>query len=397
MSLATTGTAPGRLRIALGAVMFCTLAIALLAPASSDAGTSDKKRPKITVMSRNVYLGADLGPAINAGSICEAVDAAGGIVNDVDESDFTERAPLLAKEIAKAGPDLVGLQEAALWRDQPNSDYTATPAGHVRYDFLKLLTKQLKKRGVPYEVVVSQDEFDEELPADVDGSDATGNGPLAGCGADIDGRLTMRDAILRRKDSKVQVSDPDKGQFENQYEVLLGGAVPIDVERGWVSTEAKLPATERTRGAGFHFVNTHLEAFGDPQIREDQARELFAKGGPLRTRKQLLFVGDINSGSKNKDKIGPPFTHPGDRGAYKALVNDFGMTNRGTRQTCCYPDVFTDLIGDYRFDHTVDHVMAKPPVPQLDAGVTGADPKVNSPSGLVSSDHGGLWSTLLLK
>lgn len=397
MSSATTGTTPGRLRIALGAVIAGTLATALLAPAPATAGAIEKKRPKITVMSRNLYLGADLGPAINAGSICEAVDAAGGIVNDVDESDFTERAPLLAKEIAKASPDLVGLQEVAHWRDQENSDYTATPAGHTRFDFLKLLTKQLKKQGAPYEVVVSQDEFDEELPADVDGSDATGNGPLAGCGADIDGRLTMRDVILRRKDSKVQVSDPDMAQFDNQYEVLLGGAVPIDVERGWVSVEAKLPATKTRRSAKFRFVNTHLEAFGDPQIREDQARELFAQGGPLRTKKQLLFVGDINSGSKNKDKIGPPFTNPGDRGAYKALVNDFGMTNRGTRQTCCYPDVFTDAIGGYRFDHTVDHVMAKPAVPQLDAAVTGSNPKVNSPSGLVSSDHGGLWSTLRLK
>lgn len=371
-------------------------ATAVLSPAQGEAGKR-KKAPKITVMTRNVYLGADLTPAIEAASIPEAIDAAGTIINDVDASDFTERAVLLAEEIDTSNPDLVGLQEVALWRDQTPSDYTGSPATHVRFDFLKLLQAELNARGAKYEVVVSQDEFDQELPADTDHNDATGTGPLAAYGADIDGRLTMRDVILRRKDSKVDVHDPDSGQFENKYEVLLGGAVPIDVERGWVSTEAKVPKTNRTDGAKFRFVNTHLEAFGDPEIREAQARELFAAGGPLRgTGKQLVFLGDINSGSP-EDKIGDPFTDPEDPLAYNALVDDFGLTNLGTRQTCCYPSIFSAEIAAYRFDHTVDHVMAKPKLKQLDAFVTGGDPTVMTPAGLVSSDHGGLVSRLKLK
>jgi hypothetical protein len=109
-----------------------------------------------------------------------------------------------------------------------------------------------------------------------------------------------------------------------------------------------------------------------------------------------VFLGDINSGGK-KDKIGPPYTTPGDEGAYNALVKDFGLTNLGARQTCCYPDVFESVIGDYRFDHTVDHVMAKPKVKQLDAYVTGDDPSVTGPGGVVASDHGGVVSKLRLK
>ena len=73
------------------------------------------------------------------------------------------------------------------------------------------------------------------------------------------------------------------------------------------------------------------------------------------------------------------------------------MTNLGTRQTCCYPDVFESIIGDYRFDHTVDHVMAKPKLKQTDSYVTGDDPSVTGAGGVVSSDHGGLVSTLKLK
>jgi hypothetical protein len=367
---------------------------ALLAPAAGTAAKKHKKKdPKVTVMTRNLYLGADLSPAINAGSICEAIDAGGEIVNDVDASNFPERAKLLAAEIAKAKPDLLGVQEAALWRDQTPADYTVTAATHVRYDYLQLLQKELKARGANYKVAVVQEEFDQELPADTDGSDATGSGVL--CGADLDGRLTMRDAILVRKGSKVGVSKPDMGHFENRYEVSLGGVVPVNVDRGWVSVEAKVKGDKKTRGAKFKFVNAHLEAFGDPAIREAQAREMFAKGGPLRTNKQLIFLGDINSGGP-KDKVGTGFTTPGDEGAYNAYTKDFGLTNLGTRQTCCYPDVFQEAIGNYRLDHTVDHIFAKPKVKQLKSKVTGNDPSVTGPGGVVASDHGGLWAKLKL-
>ncbi len=106
-------------------------------------------------------------------------------------------------------------------------DFTATPATHVRYDFLKLLQKQISKHGVHYKVASIQDEFDQELPANVDGDTSTGNGPLAACGADMDGRLTMRDAILVRKGSKVKTSHPDAGHFDHTYDINLGGVLPI--------------------------------------------------------------------------------------------------------------------------------------------------------------------------
>jgi endonuclease/exonuclease/phosphatase family metal-dependent hydrolase len=362
--------------------------IAAIAPAA--AGAAPPAQPPngsaVTVMSRNLYLGADLSPAINAGDICQAIDAGGTILNDVDASNFPERAKLLADEIAGAKPDLVGLQEVALWRYQEQSDYSATPATTVRYDFLQLLQDALRARGADYSVAVSQDEFDQELPADRDHSDATNDFI---CGADEDGRLTMRDVILVRDGSDVTVSNPQSGHFENAYRVLLGGVVPIDVARGWVSVDAS------TKKSSFHFVNTHLEAFGDPAIREAQARELFAPGGPLQAPGQVVLVGDINSGGP-ADRVGTGFTTPGDEGAYNALTGDFGLTNLGTRQTCCYPDVFRSAIGDYRFDHTVDHVMTKPAVNQIQAYVTGADPNVTGPGGVVASDHGGLVSKLKL-
>jgi len=358
-----------------------------VSPAMAAPPAAPPNGSAVTVMTRNLYLGADLGPAISAPDVCSAIDAGGQILNDVDASNFPQRAKLLADEIAGAKPDLVGLQEVALWRFQAQSDFTATPATTVRYDFLQLLQDQLRARGADYSVAVSQDEFDQELPADRDGSDATNDFI---CGADEDGRLTMRDVILVRNDKDIQVSNPQGGHFTNLYEVVLGGAIPIDVERGWVSVDATV------KKSSFHFVNTHLEAFGDPAIREAQARELFAPGGPLVTDQQLVFVGDINSGGP-ADRVGTGFTTPGDEGAYNALTGDFGLTNLGTRQTCCYPDVFRSAIGDYRFDHTVDHVLSKPGLKKVKAVVTGNKRSERTPSGLWPSDHGGVVSTLRLR
>ena len=383
--------------------LFGLAVLALLAPAVGSAAAKKKpKDPTVNVMTRNLYLGADLGPAISANSICGAIDAGGQILNDVDASNFPERAKLLAQEIKGSKADLVGLQEVALWREQTPSDFTGTPAETVRYDFLQLLLDELEAAGSKYTVAVAQDEFDQELPADTDGNDATGSGPFASCGADKDGRLTMRDAILVKKGSKVKVSNPQMGQFQNLYEVNLAGLLPIDVERGWVSVEGKVKAKKnkkgqtKTRGAKFRFVNAHLEAFGDPEIRTAQARELFADGGPLQTNRQLIFVNDINSGSP-EDRIGPPFTTPGDEGAYNALVDEFGITDLGVRQTCCYPGTDASTFNGYRLDHTVDHIMVKPKIKQIKSKLTGDDPSVVTPSGQVSSDHAGVWSKLQLK
>ena len=378
-------------------VGMAVLLLALIAPATGTAakGKKKKKDAEVTVMTRNLYLGADLGPAIAANSVSGAVDAAGTILNDVDLSNFPERSKLLAAEIADAKPDFVGLQEVALWREQTPSDYTTSPATQVRYDFLQLLQDQLKAQGANYVVAVTQDEFDQELPADTDHNDATGNGPLAAFGADLDGRLTMRDVILVRKSKDLKFKNPQKGQFTNTYDVVLGGVVPISVDRGWVSIDAQVKGSKKQRSAKFKFVNAHFEAFGDPAIREAQAREMIA--GPLKTKQQLVFLGDINSGS-SADHIGSPYPgDPNDPLAYNALVNEGGLINLGARQTCCYPDVFAPEIGDYRFDHTVDHVFVKPKIKQTDAYVTGTDPTVTGPGGVVASDHGGIVSDLKFK
>ena len=97
----------------LGLLAFVTLAL------SAQPADARKGEAKVKVMTRNLFLGADLGPGIDAKNFDELKDAAGQILNQVDENKFQVRAKGLATEILRKKPDLVGLQEAALWRDAP--------------------------------------------------------------------------------------------------------------------------------------------------------------------------------------------------------------------------------------------------------------------------------------
>ena len=95
-------------------------------------------------------------------------NAAGQILREVEHNDFPTRAEGLAEEILTEQPDLVGLQEVALWRTAPPNPgvLTAGPsATTVKYDYLQELLDQLNADGTHYEVVVVQPEFDLEAPA----------------------------------------------------------------------------------------------------------------------------------------------------------------------------------------------------------------------------------------
>ena len=91
------------------------------------------KAKAVDVMTRNLYLGADLTPAIGAPSLEAFVAANGQILREVTANDFPTRAKGLAAGDPREKPDLVGLQEVALWRTAPPSlDTGARPATRAR-------------------------------------------------------------------------------------------------------------------------------------------------------------------------------------------------------------------------------------------------------------------------
>lgn len=331
------------------------------------------------VMTRNLYLGADLTPAILAPTLPDFVAANGQILREVTANNFPVRAKGLAKEILRAKPDLVGLQEVALWRTAPVNFEVLTKgpsATTVRYDYLAELLSELNRGPDRYEVVVVQNEFDLEAPGDEDGNPETG--PF---GADINGRLTMRDVILARRGAGVDTKNPQSANFTTNLVVPVAG-VPVTVKRGWTATDAKV------RGSGwFRFVNTHLEAF-QPLVRQAQAAELVAPTGPATSDLPVVLLGDLNSDDDTVEGA--------DRLAYETLLAA-GMVERSTANplSCC---INSSLLAvgkggsEADFNHQVDHIMTRDPeeVTLKDSEVSGIQP-VN---GFWDSDHAGLFSAL---
>ncbi len=87
---------------------------------AAKAGKGRRKSGRVTVMARNLYLGADIGPAVfaivnNPQSIPQVL---GQFFSEVKQTDIELRAEALADEIAETRPDIIGVQEAALWRTQ---------------------------------------------------------------------------------------------------------------------------------------------------------------------------------------------------------------------------------------------------------------------------------------
>lgn len=372
------------------------IAALLVAPAAAEA-KKPAKTAKVKVMTRNLYLGADLTPGVQAKDLQGLVDAAGIILNQVDQNNFPARAKGLAAEIKQQKPDLVGMQEVALWRTGPCTESPIPPiASTVKYDYLKSLLDELNKGKKLYRTVIAQPEFDFEVYANTDGDQSTA---ATGCplGSEINGRLTMRDVILARVGT-VKTSKPKAGHFDTLLRVKPGG-VTVDVTRGWTAVDAKVGKRS------FRFVNTHLEAFDNQasnhtsketdvtngQIREAQGKELFAKGGPATGKLPVILLGDLNSDKKTEVK-------PGDALAYDALLGA-GFVERATSNPlgCCLnANVLTSDGGGNisDFDHQVDHVMTNKPkkVKLVSSGVTGRNP-VN---GFWDSDHAGLFSALKL-
>ena len=333
-------------------------------------------------MTRNVFLGADLSPAIEAPGIPQAIDGAGTVWNELQSTKFAERVIPLAREIKASKADLVGLQEVALWRKQTPSDGGAPPIspmpGRDRGDRRRAWTSSrccARSSARATSVVVVQEEFDAELPVDADANDATGTGPLAGSGADFDARLTMRDVILVRKGSKVKLGKTRTGHFKTRYEPNVGG-IKIPVDRGWASVEARVGKKK------FRFVNTHLEAFGDTKIREAQAKELTK--GPLKAKGQVVLVGDLNSGIKRHNEP----EKPGDDLAFRALAK-FGHEGQRRASRAAATRSLFDPAALLR-----PHGRPRAEQAGAEDGARDASPArtrgERTPSGLWPSDHGGV-------
>ena len=356
--------------IGIGSVVF---------PAAADAA---KKPAKPDVMTRNLYLGADLGPAIAAPTAGEAYTAVGDIYENMVDMNFNARAKLLANEIEASSPELIGLQEVSMWRRDDVVDATPLDSTEVVYDYLELLLDELDRRGLKYTPAVVQQEADLEFPADVVGP--TKNSAPDGV-PDFEARLTMRDVILVKKG--VKVKETGSGNYSSNVFVTTGAFGTVTVLRGY--TWADVVVKKDTKK--FRFVNTHLESF-NAYFRNAQATELTGGSGVTSTSLPVVLVGDLNS-DPDDDSIDPAGIPTANAAAYETVIAD-GFSDYGVEvNTCCWDE---DLREDppESFTSRIDHVLGKGPIEELSAVRIGDDPANRSGTGLWPTDHAGVVAKL---
>ena len=333
----------------------------------------------LTVMTRNLYLGADLF-AVVEGDPRQLPLRVIQAWQHIQMMNFPERAGSIADEIAAASPQLVGLQEVPIYRIDPTGDAAfggTTPATTVALDYLTTLQGALAARGLCYNAVASNSLTDVELPGIVSAS------PLKF----IDIRYTDRDVILARCD--VPTSDARSGVYTDRV-VFTVGATSIPAPRGWTSTLATVG------GVTFRFANTHLETDGSPAIQVAQANELL--GVLAAERKPIVLVCDCNSAADGSQTAtyglltgsggfvdAWKVAHPRDPGYTSSLPDGFFTAPQLTTRI--------DLVlGRYGF-HAPHHAGI---VGAVHADVVGETPAERTASGLWPSDHAGVVATLTM-
>lgn len=347
-------------------------------PSASHAGPGRTT----TVMTRNLYLGADLGPVLTAlasGDATAVVGAATRTWADVRATLPEERLGAIADEIVAADPDVVGLQEVTTWTTYTLDLQGAPVDPVVAYDFLDLLLDELAERGADY--------------AEVEGATAHNFASppipiLAGAAVPTAAvQLADRDVILARDD--VRVTHARTGTYENIVSFPFGTTV-LPVPRGWGSVDV------RAGRARYRFVNSHLEAFGVPgldaeQLRVAQVGELLAAQDALADelgRRPMVYVGDYNSQAP-------------DAPAYARLVAGVGRDawtrhrRRGAGETCCFDAAVSDP--DNPLTSRIDLVLHSTDVKAPRVRVVGDEVGDLTASGLWPSDHAGVVARLVVR
>lgn len=252
----------------------------------------------LTVMSRNIYLGADVSVALEL--IPDMPAAAQFMWDQVAKTDFSKRAPVLAAELAREAPDVVALQEATTWYCRSTFFGSSTPV----FDFTAQLLEATAATGVEY------------VMAEHDGNTAFNPGysipvlpylttvrdpqtfqPIFGTDEAACG-FTIGDALIVRADVADRVTAVGNGDYEAKYAVV---PVIFEIDRGY--TWADIASPQGT----VRVVTTHLESVwdpGSPPVSTQQARELVKATNAWDM--PLVVMGDFNSDPRDPRPVGAP-------------------------------------------------------------------------------------------
>ncbi len=321
---------------------------------------------RLTLMTWNIYQGANQSSIFTATTPSEFVTAVGSAYNRIQATNFIERADSIAEKIQEIRPNLIGLQEVILLRTQIPSDGHATPATNISFDYLQILIDTLAERGLIYEPVVVQASTDIEVP----GVTSTGL---------VDIRFTDRDVLLARANTNFTLSNTNGTQFVAKLPLTTPFGTS-NILRAWVSVDVTFDNGDKVR-----VVSTHLEALS-PVIQELQADELIDWSD--NTHLPIIFIGDFNSnaagtGTKTYTKLKDV-----------DFIDAWVIKGKGTGFTCCQAD---DLLNqNSSLTERIDLVMFRGNFEVKDIGIVGNSQNDRTISGLWPSDHAGVVANLKL-
>jgi len=347
--------------------------VALLPSCTVAAVQEDPEDTEITVMTRNLYVGTPVGDVFGASTWPELVEAGSQAWATLLASDFPTRAGALADEIAQARPDVVGLQEVTLWRDQTPGDVMARPtpdATHVAFDFLEILREELDARDVPYTPVATSTNADVEFPR-LD--------PAAG---PVDLRLTDRDVLMVRTDLADRFDDPQEGRYMAQFsEPFLVG--PVTSTRSWTSIDYRPDPATTVR-----ILNTHLEVrdavTGTAQQQQGDEFLAIVAASPH----PVIALGDYNSPADGSST--PTYRN------LTAVLHDAWVSQRPDDPgwTCCQALPLADPVG--REFTRIDLVLTSEDWSVAEVARTGDQPFRAAPPPLWASDHFGVTARIVV-
>ncbi|MBU1241124.1 endonuclease/exonuclease/phosphatase family protein [Myxococcota bacterium] len=358
------------------------MAIVIFLPSQAMAGNCNQngKKKNIKVMTRNLYLGADIFKVVEAAmtssdpyAVPMAVTEVFGVVQ---YTNFPERAQALADEILENNPQMVGLQEVTSYLMQTPGDFlygNPEPATTTVIDFLTVLQQALAARGLHYNVAAVNHNADIELPMF---SGFTPEGyPIVS-----DLRMVDSDVILVRHD--VHASNVFNYNFTYNVAMDLSG-VNVQFTRGFSAIDARIG------GETYRFVNVHLETGLDvgeafAMIQAVQMMELLS----ILSMETLpiILVGDLNSSPA--DPISQPY-HQALAAGFTDAWLDKNASNPGF--TCCFDEYVSDPTAALTM--RIDHVFIMPTgksIKHINTWRVGEDVVDMTPSGLRPSDHAGV-------
>lgn len=313
---------------------------------------------KLSVMTWNIYFGADLASVFTA-SPEQIPQRVTEVFRQFLATNFLQRAKAIADQIMDKEPDIIGLQEAVLWElIPPNS-------ARVAYDFIDILLHELRCRGQRYIVAAINQNAEAALPSS--------GGNLI--------RLSDRDVILIRETSDIDVMGKQEANFKTNLQIQIAGQT-FTVLRGWSYIDVCF------QGHVFRIVNTHLDP-NSPVVQVAQANELL--DGPGETNLPLIFIGDFNSDANGS----------GTQTYANLIAAGFEDTwldaGKGKGLTCCQD---ADLLNaDSRLNERIDLILIKNNK-NWDAAkseVVGEAQIDRTETRLWPSDHAGVITKLKLK